>query len=222
MHNLINQILDWSEVWALAIPLAVMLWSKKNPAAAKPMAVYVCVALVINFLQDYIWKNHLVFSFSSRKGDNAVFYNIHSIIRFLLFSWFFIQITQPFLQQFKKMIFLAIIMIILVSYIFFESFLKFSGPMLAIEAGGILFYCLLFYINLLMLDDETAYKKDAAFWLITGISIYMVINFPLFLFYNALSEKFKAFAVDIWDLHNVTYCLLCIFMARYFNAIRHE
>ena len=73
-----------------------------------------------------------------------------------------------------------------------------------------------------MQEDELIEKKDPAFWLITGISIYTVISFPLFLFYSVLSVKFKHFAVGIWDLHNFAYCLLSIFIARYFYAVSHQ
>jgi hypothetical protein len=221
MNNWLKEIIDWSEVWSLLIPIGVLLWVKKIPAVAKPMAVYVCIALLLNFLQDYFWKKRLVFSFSSTPGDNIIFYNIHSIARFTLFSWFFINIRQPFLHSLKKVLLVAFILISQVNFIFFERITSFSSRILGLEAGGILFYCLLYYVNLLMQEDTLVDKKDAAFWLVTGIGIYTVVSFPLFLFYSTLSVKFQDFAIGIWDLHNVAYCLLCIFIARYFYVVSH-
>jgi hypothetical protein len=221
MNHWLKEIIDWSEVWSLLIPLGVLLWVRKIPADARPVALYVCIALLLNFLQDYFWKKRLVFSFSSTPGDNIIFYNIHSIIRFILFSWFFINIKQPFLYSFKKILLVAFIIISQVNFIFFERITSFSSRMLGLEAGSILFLCLLYYVNLLMQEDTSVDKKDATFWLVTGISIYTVISFPLFLFYKTLSVKFQDFAIGIWDLHNVAYCLLCIFIARYFYAVSH-
>lgn len=212
-------MIDWSEVWSLLIPLATILWVKKIPAAARPIFIYVCVALLLNFLQDYFWKKRLVFSFSSTPGDNIIFYNLHSIARFILFGWFFINIKQPFLPTLKKIVLVAFIIISQVNFIFFERITSFSSRILGLEAGGILFYCLLYYLNLLMQEDTSTEKKDATFWLVTGISIYIVISFPLFLFYKTLSVKFQDFAIGIWGLHNVVYCVLCIFIARYFYAV---
>ena len=222
MFTWLQEIIDWSEVWALLIPLAVLLWIKKIPASAKPIAIYVWVALALNFLQDYFWKNRLLFSFSSTPGDNIIFYNSHSIIRFLLFSWFFICIKQPFLYKVKKILPAVFIIATMINFIFFERFTVFSSRILGIEAGGILFYCLLYYVNQQLQEDTITYKRDETFWLVTGISIYMVVCFPLFLFYNSLSVKFQDFAIGIWDLHNVAYLLLCIFIARYFYAVNHQ
>ena len=219
MNNWLKEIIDWSEVWSLLIPVAVLLCTKKIPDAGRPLVMYVCIALLLNFLQDYFWKKRLVFSFSSTPGDNIIFYNTHSIIRFLLFSWFFINIKQPFLQTFKKVLPVAFIIISQVNFMFLQRITTFSSRILGLEAGGILFYCLLYYVNLLMQEEAPGYKRDATFWVVTGISIYTVVSFPLFLYYSKLSVKFQDFAIGIWDLHNVAYCVLCIFIARYFYAV---
>ena len=73
-----------------------------------------------------------------------------------------------------------------------------------------------------MQEEAIDYKKDPVFLMVTGISIYFVVNFPIFLFYKSLSVDFKIFAVDIWGIHNIAYILLCIFIARFFYAVSRK
>lgn len=223
MPPLLKEILDWSEVWALLIPLAVLIWKRKIPKAAMPLVLYASIALVLNICQDVIWKNHLVFFYSSKPGDNIIFYHIHSIIRLLLFSWFFVQLQQPFLHKTKRVVPFVFIIIVLINYVFFESiFTRFNSSMLGLEALVILFYCMVYFLNLLIEEEAVSYKKNATFWMVTGISIYVVINFPIFIFYKSFSDTALKFAVGIWDLHNITYIMLCIFMAKYFYNVSNE
>jgi hypothetical protein len=188
-----------------------------------PLAIYACIALVLNVLQDCIWKYQLVFFYSTQPGDNIIFYHVHSIIRLLLFSWYFIQIKQPFLHRIKWTVPIVFIIIAIVNYSFYESiFTKFSSGMLGLEALGILFYCMVYFLNLLIEDEGISYKKNATFWMVTGISIYVVINFPVFIFYDSLTATAEKFAVQIWDLHNISYIMLCVFMAKYFYTVSYE
>lgn len=223
MLHFYHQMLNWSEVWALCIPITVLIWKRKIKAAAIPLVIYTCVALILNVVQDYIWTYRLVFFYSSKPGDNIIFYHIHSIIRLLLFSWFFIKIKQPFQHKIKKLVPFAFVIITIINFVLLDnSFTKFSSRLLGLEALGILFYCIVYFLNLLIEEEGTPYEKNATFWMVTGISIYVVINFPIFIFYKSLSLTAQKFAVDIWDLHNIAYIMLCVFMAKYFYAETYE
>lgn len=180
--------------------------------------MYVCIAFVLNFAQDYIWVFGITFAFSSTPGDNIILYNTHSIIRLLLFSWFFIQLKQPILSGLKKIVPFIFVILTLVNFIFFEKYTDFSSRTLSSESGFLLFYCLLYYLNILSLDHHIVYKTSPEFWIVTGLSIYVVINFPIFLFYKNLSAKYENFATHIWDVHNITYIIFCILIAKGFNV----
>lgn len=223
MLNFFTEIIDWSEVWALLIPLTVLVCKRSVTQAAIPLVIYTCIALVLNLLQDYIWKNQLVFFYSSQPGDNNIIYNIHSIIRLLLFSWFFINIKQPFQYKIKKIVPIVFVIITFANFVFLgNKFTNFSSRLLGLEALGILYYCMVYFLNLLIDEAGIPYKKNATFWMVTGISIYVVINFPIFIFYKSFSETAQKFAIDIWDLHNITYIMLCFFLAKYFYTDSHE
>ncbi|MEO6488941.1 MAG: hypothetical protein ABIO04_03290 [Ferruginibacter sp.] len=192
----------------------------KANSITKPIVLYVWIAFVLNISQICIWKFGIVFNFSSQPGDNVFIYNTHSIVRLLLFSWFFLQIKQSLLPWSKKLVPVIFIIFILVNFIFFERFTGFSSRTLSLETGLLLFNCLLFYFNISMQDQELAFAKDPAFWITTGLSIYVVVNFPIFLFYNQITARYENFAVHIWDLHNITYIILCLFIARGFFLIK--
>ena len=85
----------------------------------------------------------------------------------------------------------------------------------------LLFYCLEYYLYKLQ-DDNFEIKKQPDFWIVTGLSIYVVFNFPYFLFYKYLLDiKEEKFVVQMWNFHNVTFIIFCIFIAKAFYTSRH-
>ena len=93
MMNLLRVIMDWAEVWAVLIPLAVLIARKPAYDWVRPVDIYLIVALLLNILIDGIWygNKYKVFAVS-----NNLLYNIHSFCRFFLFAWFFNYVGKPF------------------------------------------------------------------------------------------------------------------------------
>lgn len=83
MSVIIKKILAWSEVWALLIPLAILLWKKNKNPYLKPIRIYLFVTLVLNFGIDLIAEYKVKWGF--HEGDffwnNNFIYNIHSVFR---------------------------------------------------------------------------------------------------------------------------------------------
>jgi hypothetical protein len=216
--NILQEVLDWSEVWAPLMPL--VLWAKfpKQPKHFWPIILYLCLALVIDLVIDIGWK------FKSQVPawlkDNNFLYNIHSIVRFACFSSFFILLNQPFQQKLKKAIpYLAFLFLVVNFFVFKENFLErdsFSSRLLATEAGLLLAYCLLYFLYRFQ-DDSLQFKRTAEFSIVLGLSIYVVLNFFYFLFYKTLIKNGYAKTVEwMWDIHNATFIILCLFIAHAF------
>src|SRR5687767_14687288 len=194
-------LLDRSEVWALLIPLAVAVVKKPHLPYLKPIIYYLIIALVINSLILLIWqrnKHHWDF-YINKIGDddnNNFLYNIHSIVRLLLFSWFFILLKQPFLTTAKKIIPILFLVFAFINFIFSEKFVgeNLSSRLLSIETGILLFYCLQYYLYLLK-EELTSFRRLPSFWIVTGLSLFVVASFPVFLFYERLPEINKLFSV---------------------------
>ena len=216
MSNLIQPILNWSEVWALLIPLFVLLLRPKQPFYLKPVILYLWAALFLNLTGDIIGeynKNHPGWHLS-----NNPLYNIHSLLRFACFSYFFILLKQRFFTPIKKILPVIFILFVMIEFSFFEKiFFKahLSGNLLATEAFLLLIYCMLYYLSQLREEIEVLTgSKD--FWVVTGLGIYVVFNFFVFLFYIPMITENSHLANNMWNVHNVAYILLCTFISKAF------
>ncbi len=216
MSEIFIKILDWSEVWAILIPLFVLLFNREQPRFLKPVIFYLWIALVLNFIGDTIgdFKVYLPHWLHS----NNVLYNIHSLIRFFCFSYFFLLLGKNFRSTINRLIGLVALLFIVYNFIFTEKFSNFnhlSGNLLATEAYVLLIYCMQYY--LFQLKTDTAdFKTKKDFWVVTGLSIYVVVNFFVFLFYVPMLTENPNLADQMWSVHNLAYISLCIFIAKAF------
>jgi hypothetical protein len=217
-----KEITDWSEVWALLIPLFFLYGQRNIPPFLKPIRTYVVIALLINVcaigIQKYkdVWGSQLGDFFYS----NNFLYNIHSVLRLLLFSWFFILLNQRFMYRIKAIIPLGFMTFVTINFFFYENFFNrynLSSRLLATEAALLLFYCLQYYIFLILEDKGKPFVKQPGVWIVIGLTFYVAANFFIFLFYDYLTKNDTEFAIDIWDVHNITYIFLCLCIALTFK-----
>lgn len=216
MSKILASIFDWSEVWALLIPLFLLMFRNKQPALLKPVVVYLWLALALNLFCDIIGDFKKPFHFPAWLQSNNPIYNIHSLVRFACFSYFFVSLPQPQFKTFKKIIALVFLLYFVIDFAFFENFFypnHLSGNILSAEAYLLLIYGMLYYLSVLNNEDDTAFKGPV-FWIVTGLCIYVVINFFVFLFYVPMITQNLVLALDIWNVHNVAYIILCLFIAR--------
>jgi hypothetical protein len=216
MSKILASIFDWSEVWALLIPLFLLMFRNKQSALLKPVIVYLWLALALNLFCDTIGDFKKPFHFPAWLQSNNPIYNIHSIVRFACFSYFFISLPQPQFKTLKKLIALVFLLYFVIDFAFFENFFypnHLSGNILSAEAYLLLIYGMLYYLSVLNDEDDTAFKGPV-FWIVTGLSLYVVINFFVFLFYVPMITQNLVLALDIWNVHNVAYIILCLFIAR--------
>lgn len=220
MSPIIRTILNWSEVWALLIPLTILFITKNKSVHLRPIRIFLILAFLTNCIivvlaefkrklgvteQDFLWNNNFL-------------YNIESVFRLFLFGWFFILLSQRFMHRVKLVIPAAFFIFLLINFIFLENFLpqgnyeSFSSRLLATESALLLFYCLQYFIFLIIEDKITNINKQKGFWVVTGLSIYVAANFFIYLFYSYLTNVKRNFAVNIWDVHNVCFIVLCIFI----------
>jgi hypothetical protein len=220
MNNLISIIVGWSEVWALFIPLIFLEFQGKQPAILKPVIIYLWAALVLNVFGDFISDFKRILHLPSIVQSNNPVYNFHSLVRFACFSYFFLKLPQSRFVSFRKALVVVFILFFAINFIFFEDFFlpgHLSGNLLSAEAYVLLVYCMLYYLAVL-LDDTSTPFKDPVFWVVTGLSIYLVINFFVFLFYVPMIKQDIDFVINIWNVHNLAYLILCIFITRAFYA----
>jgi hypothetical protein len=216
MSKVVQLIFDWSEVWALLIPLFFFMFGNKQPALLNPVIVYLWLALVLNLFGDVIADFKKIYHFPAWLQSNNPVYNIHSVVRFTCFSYFFISLPQRQFKTLKKVIAVVFLLYSVINFAFFEDFFypnHLSGNLLSAEAYLLLIYCMLYYLGVLNDEDDIAFKGPV-FWIVTGLSVYVVINFFVFLFYVPMITQNRVLATDIWNVHNVAYIILCLFITR--------
>lgn len=216
MGKLLLLVLDWSEIWALLIPLTVLLFHRKQPDSLKPVIIYLWLALLINIVIDAIMGYNVYYPDTTK--SNNPFYNAHSIIRFICFSIFFIKLPQGSFLKLKKLLALLSVVFILFNFSFSENFFNpdhLSGNLLAAEAYLLLVYCMQYYLSELRSDSDTI-LSGPDFWVVTGLSIYVVINFFVFLFYVPMLDVNPLLADNIWNVHNIAFIIFCIFITKAF------
>lgn len=209
-------ILNWSEVWALLIPLSVLLTHKRQPIYLQPIVIYLWIALVLNISGDIIadFKAH----FPSWLQSNTVLYNIHSLVRFTCFSLFFLLLQQPYYRLIKKILPFIFIIFLSVNFSMGDDFFypeHISGNLLSAEAYLLLVYCMTYYLS--QLKEEKVLTGGKDFWVVIGLSIYVVTNFFVFLFYVPMMTDNMALASNMWNVHNVVYIFLCVMIAKSFR-----
>lgn len=219
--KLITDIVMWAEVWALIIPIGVLLRHRNQPGLLKPVVIYIWIALFLNTAATIIAMFHIKFQFPRWLQTNNYLYNIHSIARFICFSFFFKNLPLPFGKfSLKWLPILASVFLVINFWLFedFFDFYAFSSRLLTIESGILLLYCLQYYLHTLR-GDQSGVKRQADFWIVTGLSVYVVVNFFIFLFYTTLIEQgYVEFAVWLWNPHNISFIILCVFIAKAFHV----
>ncbi|RZL33462.1 MAG: hypothetical protein EOP00_32845 [Pedobacter sp.] len=205
---------------ALLLPIVIAVWKRQQTAYLKPIKVYIVLAFVLNSfaiaIDLYIKKK----SDSIWLTNNNYVYNIHSIVRFICFCTFFEALQQPFAKKIKKILPIVSVVLALINFLFFEKFFHsrtISSTLFAGEAAILLFYCLQYFMY--KLKEDTISKKAADFWVVMGLSLYVVFNFSFFLVYSSLSPENQ---VLWWHVHNGSYIIFCIFLARAFYVVESK
>jgi len=231
MNKLLQYILDYAEVWALFIPMGVLLFNRQQPKFMKPVIIYLWLALLLDVCIDTIMTYN-----DMNLGpliSNNYLYNLHSMMRFICFSYFFLLLDLSFYQKILRVLPFISVLFVVINFGFVKGenlfdFGKLSGNLLTAEAYLLLIGCIIYYLARLK-EEVPVMSGGKGFWVITGISFYVVINFFVFLFYDAAFQLYKQTKDQLvnymWNFHNIAYIILCIFLAKAFyvqNSVRYR
>ena len=79
-----------------------------------------------------------------------------------------------------------------------------------------------YYLAELRGDDDKI-LSGADFWIVTGLGIYVVVNFFVFLFYVPMLNIDEQLATNIWNVHNVAFVIFCIFISKaFYGSVRNK
>ncbi len=215
-----------SEVCALFIPLAIFLFYKINRRPVKEIILYLWISLFLNtiivvltFLPDYFDTKKFPFLLQ----NNTIEYNILSVVRVTLFTLYFIRNGQDMLKLQMKIILGFFLVFVLINFSFLESpVTMFSSRLFTAESVVLLFFCIFYYLNSINQEKNENLKKQPVFWIVTGLSIYEAVNFTIFLLFTYLIKNYTFFAQNIWNIHNISFIILCLFITKAFYESKQQ
>ncbi len=212
--NIFLNVLDWSEVWAVLLPLGMVLYRSQQPRFMKPLIGYLLFALLINLTGNVMadFKEALPIWMHS----NTPLYNIHSLVRFLSFCAFFLLIPQNYFKNIRYILILIYVLLVSLNFFLVEDFMNphhISGSLLTIEAYVLLIFCMMYYLSQLR-DEISKFRGEQEFWVVVGLSLFVVSNFFVFLFYVPMITENPDLADRMWDVHNMSYVIMCLFLTK--------
>jgi hypothetical protein len=223
-------IMNWSEVWAPLIPLIIWAAARPKHKWVKPVLFYLILAFIFSAALDVIWKMQIFNGFKEwfdknlpwwptqeENLKNTVFYNLISISRLLLFAWFFNYLGDIF-RKLNRFVPLLFILFTIINFWRLEKIEDFSSRLITLETGILLFYCVLYFFRVLRDDKpDGEAASPAVFRVVMGLSIYVALNFFIFLLYKQLTANFEDLAKQIWPIHNFSNIIFCLLIALAFR-----
>lgn len=208
-----DTLFNWSEAWAPLIPLSILLFIPKQPYYTKPVIVYLFLGFVFNTVSDIIWQRRALGLDLAISNNNPI-YNLNSLCRFFLFMLFFVMLKLPFSPILKYMIPTLFLLFVVVDLLLWEDFMakRIAHNIHAAEAGLLMISSLL-YFYYVMRNDIDNVTQTAAFWIATGLLIFVAVSFPIYLYYNDILDNYTRFTVNIWSVQKVGFILLCLLIA---------
>jgi hypothetical protein len=222
--------MNWSEVWAPLIPLIIWAAARPKHKWVKPVLFYLILAFIFSAALDVIWKMQIFNGFKEwfdknlpwwptqeEYLKNTVFYNLISISRLLLFAWFFNYLGDIF-RKLNRFVPLLFILFTIINFWRLEKIEDFSSRLITLETGILLFYCVLYFFRVLRDDKpDGEAASPAVFRVVMGLSIYVALNFFIFLLYKQLTANFEDLAKQIWPIHNFSNIIFCLLIALAFR-----
>lgn len=211
---MLSKILEWSEVWASMLP--IIIWLRKRPTKKLlfPIIIYLWLALILNFLIDETFLE--VF-----RDNNHLVYNILSVTRLFLFMQFFSNLGIPSKKFLRKIVFFITGSLIII-FALVGSINFFNSQIFALEAIVLISYSIIYFLKVLR-SEATITTPDGSLLIVTGLLIYESCCFFLFLFYADLIFTDAPFAIKLWNVHNIVYIVLCLYISRaFFESPKYE
>jgi hypothetical protein len=207
-------ISDWSEVWALLIPLAVILRKPRRCRECLPLVIYVFVALLLNIISVSIqlYQDGMPAFLQS----NNLFYNLHAVARVYFFSWYIVVLNNKQFSGIAKAAIVAFSVFLATDFIFFESILNLSDWLPVAETVILLILCMRYFLYSIKDESETDWIKEPSFTACTAISLYVAATFFVFLFITSPWVSYKVnlrFALFIAEFYKLIFLIFSILLA---------
>ena len=179
MHQFFKLLLNWSEVWPLALALTI-LFLYKQKEDIKIIFWLLAVSFLIHLLATYISLfNDRVPGFLM---NNNIFYNILAFIKPVFTGIYLLRLRQLKQYKFLSYVFIIFILFTIFNFLFLESIYIFSSTMVLAESAFMLIFILTFFLNAIIDDEIPLPIKHPAYFFCTAVGISESINFFIYLY----------------------------------------
>lgn len=202
MYTFYKFLLNWSEVWPLAIALTILLLFKQKENV-RTLVWLTIVTFIFHFSGTFIsmCNDKVPESFK----NNNIIYNLLSIIKPLFVGFYLLQLSQLKQYSFLKFTLYTFLLFSLINFLLFESLFIYSSHMVLASSALMLIFTLTFFLDA-MIDDEIPLPlKHPAFFICTAISISESINFFIFLFLFPVFSANKEFGLLIMQISSYAF-----------------
>lgn len=221
MHQFYKFLLDWSEVWPLAIALTILLLFKQKEKVTI-LIWLVIVTFLFHFSGTYISR------FNDKVPEvfrnNNFIYNLLAVIKPLFAGFYLLSLRQLKQYKFLKLTLVLFPIFCLINFLFLENIFIYSSHMVLASSAFLLIFTLTFFLDA-MIDDEIPLPlQHPAYFFCTGISISESINFFIYLFIFPAFSTSTEFGLLIMQISSYAYIFYGLILATGFfvNRIKQK
>lgn len=216
MSSIYKFLLNWSEVWPIAIALTIFLFYKQSENVSL-IVWMLLISLVLHFAATFI--SRFTYQLPVYLKNNNILYNLIAIIKTTLTSLYLLQLKQLKQYKYLKPILYLFIAFTIINFIFFESIFSFSSIMILLECSILLVFTLTFFLDSIIDDEIPLPLKHPAYFICAAIGVFESLNFFTYLFLFHAYDTSIEFGRLIMTISSYAFILygLVISLAFYLN-----
>lgn len=182
MHTFYKFLLNWSEVWPLAIALAILLMYKQKENV-NLLIWMTFVTFIFHFAGTFIsmFNDKVPVNFQ----NNNIIYNLLSIVKPLFVGFYLLQLRQLKQYAFLKFALAFFLIFSLINFLFLESLFIFSSHLVLASSALMLIFTLTFFLDA-MIDDEIPLPLIHPAFFCVPQSASQKVLISLFFFFSSL------------------------------------
>jgi hypothetical protein len=196
--QLFTFIFNYADTYAPAICLLVMFYKfRKIPGYLKPVSWYLLFCFIAYGVTNL---------YADLSIPNLFFYHFITIIEFALIAFY---ISKSIHSGFKKKIILLSGILLFTFFLFnlclWEKLTQFPSYLISLSCFLLIGCSFLYYADMIETSEIFVFRRQPAFWIITGIFVYSAVCFFVFFFYRyvkiaSITTEFKKMT---WKIQEV-------------------